>query len=84
MGNNTPDYNDNLAFEPKMTMEQVFKIAVDEYGWSNLGGNLFNGLITISNCGSILKDCWNCDKEDTISENRTPEEVLMIIKGLGK
>ena len=83
--NNEPDYKDNLAFEPKMTMEQVFKIAVDEYGWEEERSRIAkcDGGFSIDNTGAVEfydeYERWN-----KLARNRTPEEVLMIIKGLGK
>ena len=78
------DYDD-LAFEPKMTMEQVFKIAVDEYRWKEERPHITKcyGDFRIDDTGLVeFKDeyeIWN-----KLARNRTPEEVLMIIKGLGK
>ena len=37
MGNNEPDYKDNLAFEPEMTMQNVFKFAVDNDWVEDIG-----------------------------------------------
>lgn len=82
---NEPDYKDNLAFEPEMTMQDVFDVAVEKYDWrvvSYKQGWIYKENIFITSYGRILTECWHCDRENVIADDLPPKQVLMIIEGL--
>lgn len=87
--NNEPDYKDNLAFEPEMTMQDVFDVAHNEYGWLRGKDYIqkYSDSIYITEQGGI--ELYTADGEYSnpywmpVANNRTPRQVLDLIKGLG-
>ena len=83
MSNNAPDYNDNLAFEPRMTWEQLIEwmknsdlvlkcnITMKSKDWFMLNNIFFNSI------GNVLTN-----ERYFIADNRTPAQMQTIIKTL--
>ena len=83
--NNTPDYENNLAFEPEMTWEDLVKWAEEFCKLNQLFFDLNYGFsyLTVGelNCRNDgLVDCGCCS--NTLAQNRTPRQMQTIIKAL--
>lgn len=78
--NNTPDYDNNLAFEPELTWEELCEWVGDsaELGyfksWFDISYN--DSGFTFYNSGDV------CVNGITIAELRTPAEMKTIIEAL--
>lgn len=78
--NNTPDYDNNLAFEPELTWEELCEWAGDraELGyfksWFDMEYN--DARFTFYNSGDVVVNGI------TIAELRTPEQMKTIIEAL--
>lgn len=85
--NNQPDYEDNLAFEPKMTWEELVK----KYGCEDDADFFFmsmgeNKYFSFYNDGQVVVMYTHMGYESRIilAENRTPEQMKTIIEALGE
>ena len=85
--NNTPDYDNNLAFEPELTWEELCEWVKKDFSQKLIDGgetlNMYskdfffiNNMMFVS-CGNILTDgrCY-------IAKNKTPSQMKTIIDAL--
>lgn len=86
MSNNAPDYNDNLAFEPELTWEDLVKWVKNiapkliEQGHSVATYNItvvFINNICFNERGNVLTNTGAY-----IARNKTPRQMQTIIKAL--
>lgn len=83
--NNTPDYNDNLAFEPEFTWEDLVEWAKEFCKKHHLSYELdYCDTLLAIDLVSVQKDgyvsCNGC--YHSLAENRTPRQMQTIIKAL--
>lgn len=78
MTNNAPDYNDNLAFEPEMTWEDLVEWAKEFCKQQKLGASIYPDAFIIQ---SLTFD-RSGDIEQCRVKNRTPRQMQTIIKAL--
>ena len=92
MTNNTPDYNDNLAFEPEMTWEDLIewvRKCREEYNDFNVyicDEDIYAKNLTFCSDGHIYVDESCLGDEITVipcvTSERTPRQMQTIIKAL--
>lgn len=79
---NTPDYNDNLAFKPELTWEELCEWAKEKKYQADfkLDAIVLRNVVALTMAGDVLINAKTCLVQ--IADNRTPEQMKTIIEAL--